>query len=65
MGKMRPTWGSLDPKTGSGYVPHGTTKSWWSGEVIQEFVEHDCNPPATAKGSWRCGCGREWVRTWP
>lgn len=57
--KLRPTWSSLNERTGSGYVRLGKTKTIW-GETVKEFVEHDCNPPSNGKGPWRCGCGREW-----
>lgn len=56
--KRRPTWDSLSEKTGSGYVPAGTSTTIW-GTRVKEFVEHDCTPPA-GTGSWTCGCGRVW-----
>lgn len=59
MAKLRPTWASLSEKTGSGYVPLGTGK-----DGVQEFVEHDCNPPKGAKGPWQCWCGRVWRESW-
>lgn len=57
--KWRATWASLSERTGSGYVPAGTSRTW-TGRRVQEFVEHECSPPSggTAR-SWTCGCGRE------
>jgi hypothetical protein len=60
MNGWRPVWGSLSERTGSGYVPLGTTR-----DGVAEFVEHDCRPPRDSRErSWTCGCGRRWTRGW-